>query len=374
MSRDTILIVDDNLTNLQVLLNFLHDSGFETLVAQNGEGALRQVKYAQPDIILLDVMMPGLNGFDTCRLLKERPDTRDTPIIFMTALSEVIDKVEGFESGGVDYITKPFEHEDVLARLNVHLTIRRLQRELEEKNTLLEHKNAQLLELNASKDKFFSIIAHDLKAPFSALLGLTRAVTEDGIRFSEDEIYNVMQALQTSTENLYALLENLLAWSRIQSGMIDYRPWHMRLYEVIHENIDLFHLNAEQKQISFENDVSQKTMVYADKDMIDTIVRNLISNALKFTHFGGTIRISAREEGQYIEIAVSDTGIGMSEDEVAKLFRIDVKYRNYGTDGEDGTGLGLILCKELVEKNNGTIWVESEPGHGSTFRFTLLKE
>ena len=223
------------------------------------------------------------------------------------------------------------------------------------------------------KTSFFSIIAHDLKSPFSALLGLTRAITEDGIRFSQDEIHNVMQALQSSTENLYTLLENLLSWSRIQSGRLEYRPWHIGLHEIIQENVALFHLNADQKQISLQNDVKQGTMVYADKDMVDTVIRNVLSNALKFTNSGGTIHISVREDEEFVEIAVSDTGIGMSEEEIVKLFRIDVKYRNRGTEGEEGTGVGLILCKELVEKNGGKIWVESEAGQGSTFRFTLLK-
>ncbi len=371
MNHATILIVDDNLTNLQVLLDFLHKAGFETLVAQNGEGALRQVQYARPDIILLDVMMPGLDGFETCRRLKERRGTQDIPVIFMTALSDVVNKVKGFDVGGVDYITKPFEHEEVLARVNMHLTIRTLQQELEEKNTLLEEKNRQLLELNASKDKFFSIIAHDLKSPFSALLGLTRAITEDGITFSQDEIHSVMQALQASTENLYALLENLLSWSRIQSGMFPYHPCHAELQEIIQENVTLFHLNAEQKHISLKNNVEPGIMVYADLDMVHTIMRNLLSNALKFTKTGGTIQIFARQNEQFVEVAVSDTGIGMTEEDVLKLFRIDVKYRNKGTEGEEGTGLGLILCQELIEKNGGKIWVESKAGQGSTFRFTL---
>ena len=371
MSHATILLVDDNVTNLQVLLEVLQESAFETLIAQSGEGALRQVKFARPDLILLDVMMPGIDGFETCRRLKEDESTRDIPVIFMTALTEVVDKVAGFEVGGVDYITKPFQHEDVLARIKTHLTIRSLQQQLQQQNALLEEKNQELKEVNTGKDKFFSIIAHDLKSPFSALLGLTRAITKDGIEFSQEEIKEVMGHLQSSTENLYTLLENLLSWSRLQSGRIEYRPWHVKLADIVNQNLALFELNARQKQIALSGSINEELSVYIDKDMIDTVIRNLVSNALKFTHTGGRIDLSARQKGDFVEVAVSDSGTGISEEDLPKLFRIDVKYKNSGTAGEEGTGLGLILCKDLIEKHGGGIRVESEVGEGSVFRFTL---
>jgi two-component system, sensor histidine kinase and response regulator len=371
MNKATILLVDDNLTNLKVLLECLEKSAFETLIAQSGESALRQVKYAQPDLILLDVMMPGIDGFETCRRLKEDSSTRDIPVIFMTALSEAVDKVTGFEAGGVDYITKPFQHEDVLARVKTHLTIRSLQQQLQDQNTLLEEKNRQLKELNAAKDKFFSIIGHDLKSPFAALLGLTRAITEDGIEFSQEEIREVMEHLQSSTENLYTLLENLLSWARLQSGRMEFRPWHVKLADIVKQNLDLFHLNSQQKQIELDSSVAEELSVYVDKNMIDTVVRNLVSNALKFTHAGGRIEISAEQDEDFVEVAVSDTGTGIPEEDLPRLFRIDVKYKNSGTAGEEGTGLGLILCKDLIEKHGGGIRVESEVGEGSVFRFTL---
>ncbi|MCP4396325.1 MAG: hybrid sensor histidine kinase/response regulator [bacterium] len=371
MSNATILLVDDNVTNLQILLGCLQESAFETLIAQSGESALRQVKYARPDLILLDVMMPGIDGFDTCRRLKEESSTRDIPVIFMSAMTDVVDKVAGFEAGGVDYITKPFQHEDVLARVKTHLTIRSLQQQLQEQNLLLEEKNQQLKEVNAGKDKFFSIIAHDLKSPFAALLGLTRAITEDGIEFSQEEIREVMRHLQSSTENLYTLLENLLSWARLQSGKLEFRPWHVKLVKPVSQNLALFYLNAQQKKIELKSTVAEKLSVYADKNMIDTVFRNLVSNALKFTHSGGRIAISAEQKGDFVEVAVADSGTGIPEEDLPKLFRIDVKYKNSGTAGEEGTGLGLILCKDLVEKHGGVIRVESEVGKGTVFKFTL---
>ncbi len=364
MNTATILIVDDNPTNLQVLLSSLQEIGFETLIAQSGEGALRQVKYAQPDLILLDVMMPGIDGFETCRRLKENNTTREIPVIFMTALSDTVDKIKGFEVGGVDYITKPFQHEEVLARVNTHLTILKLQQQIQKKNE-------QLRELNASKDKFFSIIAHDLKTPFSALLGFTRTVADSVVNFSLDEMTEIFIDLQKSAENLYALLENLLSWSRIQRGVMEHQPDHIDVHELVVQNVTLFTPNAKQKQITLLNSVRKETFAYADKNMIDSVIRNLLSNALKFTDANGSVEVSATQEDQFIKVSIADTGVGICEEDISKLFRIDVKYKNPGTAGEEGTGLGLNLCKDLIEKNGGKIWVESDAGKGTTFRFTL---
>jgi signal transduction histidine kinase len=367
MSKATILLVDDSPTNLHVLLSYLKDSGFETLIARSGEGALRQVEYAQPDIILLDVMMPGIDGFETCRRLQNNEATREIPILFMTALSDTVDKIRGFEAGGVDYITKPLQHEELLAPINAHLMIRNLQKQLQEKNQ-------ELQELNASKDKFFSIIAHDLRNPFTALLGFTRMAAEGLNDWSHDEIREMMKELGDSAETLYELLENLLSWSRLQRGVMDYFPDMFDISHIVNQNLALFSTIAEQKKIALISSLEPETFVFADGNMIDTVIRNLLSNALKFTNTGDSIEISAACDNSEIMIAVADTGVGIPETDLPKLFQLDVKYSNVGTAGEQGTGLGLLLCKDLIEKNQGTIWVESTVGTGTTFTFTLPLE
>jgi two-component system sensor histidine kinase/response regulator len=367
MSKATILLVDDSPTNLHVLLSYLKDSGFETLIARSGEGALRQVEYAQPDIILLDVMMPGIDGFETCRRLKNNEATREIPILFMTALSDTVDKVRGFEAGGVDYITKPLQHEEVLARINTHLMIRNLQKQLQEKNR-------ELRELNASKDKFFSIIAHDLRNPFAALLGFTRMAAEGLQNWSRDEIQRMVEDLGNSAETLYELLENLLNWSRLQRGVMEYFPDLVDIAYTVERNMELFATIARQKKITLTSSLEPEIFVFADGKMIDTVIRNLLSNALKFTNAGGNIEISAAYDDSEITIAVADTGVGIPEADLPKLFQLDVKYSNVGTAGEQGTGLGLLLCRDLIEKNQGTIWVESTIGVGTTFKFTLPLE
>ncbi len=395
MKKATILIVDDNTTNLNVLLDYLHEVGYKVLIAPSGEQALQQVQHVSPDLILLDVMMPGINGFETCQRLKEQNKTKNIPVIFMTALSDTMDKVRGFSVGGVDYITKPFQHEEVLARVKTHLMIRNLQQELQkknddleeyaallarrneelhEKNLELDEKNAQLKILNADKDKFFSIIAHDLRNPLGALRELPQIIVENIETYTHDELIRMILLQRDAAKGLFALLENLLTWSRIQRGMIEYKPQHLNLENIIARNIALIQAGAEQKQIRLIYRLGHENIpILADFNMIDTVIRNLMSNALKFTNTGGSIEISATQNEEFVEITVSDTGIGIKEEDLAKLFRIDEQYRRVGTANERGTGLGLILSKEFVEKHGGRIWVESEAGKGSIFRFTLAR-
>jgi PAS domain S-box-containing protein len=248
---------------------------------------------------------------------------------------------------------------------------KRAEAELLTAHAELKEKNAQLHELNASKDKFFSIISHDLRSPFSALLGFSQMLEQNIEKYTCADIKQRVHWLHVSAERLYALLENLLTWSRLQCGAMQQQPRQIQLIDIAEDNVDLFAPKAEQKKIVLSQTVSEHLCAYADYSMVDTVVRNLVSNALKFTPAGGHIEISAREQNDFVEIAVSDTGIGIYPGDLPKLFRIDVQYTHIGTAGEKGTGLGLILCQELVERNSGKIWVESEVGKGTIFRFTL---
>ena len=366
-SKSTVLVVDDNPTNLQVLLESLRQTGFKILVARSGESAIQQAEYGKPDVILLDVMMPGMDGFETCRRLKTREALKDVPVIFMTALTETSDKIKGFQAGGVDYITKPLHHEEVLARVATHLTMRRMQQQLQEQHLLLQEKHAQLQAINASKDKFFSIISHDLRSPLSAVLTGLRMLTDSKNDLSGDEQQEIIHDARDTTERLYALLENLLAWARIQRGVMELTPRPLDMRPLLEQNARLFAANAAQKRIAIRQTVTEPILIYADRAMIDAVIRNLLSNALKFTEAQGTITISASQRDAAVEVTIADSGVGMSADTLAKLFRLDVRYDQPGTAGEKGTGLGLNVCKEFVEKNNGTIVVESAPGIGTTF-------
>ncbi len=627
-----ILLVDDNVETLGALQEYLRHSGFHVALVNNGFDAIEFTRTHHPDVVVLDVLMPKMDGFETCRRLKQDDDTKNIPVIFVSAYDETIDKVRGFDVGGVDYIAKPFQHQEVVARISAHIRLRNLQKNLQEKNaqlqdeitqrihteqalrqsqeefrTIFEHapvmiasydgnatfqlwntecekrlkytqdeinasdaplslllpdagtratfvdgmgkmdgtfreyhvirkdgeacvqlwahfslptgqiisvghditqrklaeeallesqqysrniidssldmiitvdterrivefnpaaetafgytqedvvgrnvnilyarseessgvhetmvrenqsvkevynrrkngevfpcllsastlrdaqgktigymgisrditdlkqaqqqlqeKNEQLSELNASKDKFFSIISHDLKNQFGTLLGFGELVLENFEHYDRQKIYSLVGKMFNSAEKLYALLENLLTWSRIQRGVMKCTPSHLDAGRIALDNVELFQSQAERKQITLRSVVQEDQFIYADYSMVDTVIRNLISNALKFTTAGGKIIISCMEHDKdFRTMSVCDTGVGIPEDALPNLLRIDAHHTTPGTSGERGTGLGLILCRELIEKNGGKIWVNSKVGKGTTFSFTLPKK
>ena len=236
----------------------------------------------------------------------------------------------------------------------------------------INSKNQELFKLITEKDKFFSIIAHDLRSPFNALLGFTRMMAEDLPSLSQDEIQKIANTMRASASNLHSLLENLLEWSQLQRGLIPYNPVSFLLMPKIKESIPSVFESANKKGIEVSLDITEDLVVFADGNMLGSTIRNIASNAVKFTSKGGKVIISAKTfAGKSVEISIKDTGIGMSKEILDKLFRLDGNTNRKGTDGEPSTGLGLIICKEFVEKNRGEIWVESEEGKGSMFNFTL---
>lgn len=361
----TILVVDDNQTNLRVIINYLRDFGFKLLMAKDGLMGLKVAQTRKPDLILLDVMMPEIDGFETCQRLKADETTRDIPVIFMTALASEEDKVKGFDVGAVDYVTKPIQQREVLARVITHLRIR-------EQAKRLESQAAELMALNASKDKFFSIMAHDLKSPFQPLLGMAELQVLMADTLTPQNVAEMGQTIYQSAKNIYNLLENLLQWSRIQMERIEYYPKSLDLKDMVETTVQLLTPNATSKNITLQNNIGAFS-VYADEQMLDLVIRNLTSNALKFTPTGGLIEFSAREEieNRLVEVAISDNGVGISPEHMAKLFHLDMHHSTVGTAKEHGTGLGLLLCKEMVEKNGGQIWIESAWGKGTTVKFTM---
>lgn len=231
--------------------------------------------------------------------------------------------------------------------------------------------NQMLRVSNAAKDRFFSIIAHDLRDPFSTILSFVRLLQRNVDRFSKEDVLKLTEELRNMTLSTMTLLENLLEWSRAQTGKLELKLVSHRLAAIVDQNISLIKQHAQDKNITIEMNVEKSLMVFSDKNMTGTVIRNLLSNAVKFTDHGGQVTISARVINGLTQISVTDTGIGISETVRDKLFSIDTKISTKGTDDERGSGLGLILCKELVEKQGGTIEVESKVGQGSTFRITL---
>jgi len=238
--------------------------------------------------------------------------------------------------------------------------------------TEIKLKNEKLLIANAEKDKFFSIIAHDLKGPFNGFLGLTQIMAEELPSLSAVEIRKIAERMRNSAQNLYNLLENLLDWSQIQKGEFPFRLEKIQLNDVVRNSIDMLYESAKRKEIELTVDIADGLVAFADVNMLQTVIRNLVSNAVKFTGKGGQVKVTAiQTSDEYVELFIRDTGIGMSQSMLDDLFRVDVKTSRTGTEGEPSTGLGLLLCKEFIEKNGGKIGVESEVGKGSVFYFTL---
>ena len=252
-----------------------------------------------------------------------------------------------------------------------HDTMEQTAGELVQLNTKLEESKKGLLESNANKDKFFSIISHDLKSPFGSILGITEILISDYDELSSDEIKEMVQILRNSSVNVYKLLEGLLEWARTQTDRMEYEFKSIDFYETSINVAALLKSSAQNKNIFLNNGVKENSIVYADEKAIETVLRNLIANAIKFTQPDGTIKIESENKEDEVTISVSDNGIGMSEDDKNKLFKIEVHHTTVGTNNEAGTGVGLILCKELVKKHGGKIWVESELGKGSKFVFTI---
>lgn len=357
----TILIVDDIAQNIQIVANILKQEGYKIRFAKNGKSALEHAKNKPLDLILLDIMMPEMNGYEVCEKLKQQEATKEIPVIFLTALDEAVDIAKGFEVGGIDYITKPFNQLELLARVETHIKLKK--------------KEIALSETNATKDKFLSIITHDLKNPFNTLLGFSKLLLKNHNKYDETKREHLIQLIYESSKRGNELLQNLIHWSHSQTGRLKFNPIVLNLQNIVDSVIYELKTTAEKKKIQITPKIDNCIYVIADEPSTKTILRNLLSNAIKFTHKKGEIEITSTQISQnqtkYIEIAVTDNGVGISATNQKKLFNLKEQHSTLGTEDETGTGLGLILCQEFTKQNNGTIYVESAPEKGSRFAFTL---
>lgn len=360
-----ILVVDDNSENIQTVGNILSKKNYSLRFAGSGQQALQTLQFGKPDLILLDIAMPGIDGFAVCEKIKANPDTNDIPIIYLTAKTQPEDIIKGLKTGAVDYIKKPFNNEELQLRVKTHL-------ELKHSRDIINQQKQELTELNTTKDKFFSIIAHDLKNPFQILKSLSKILKKRYHDFDDDKKQNFINSIHNASTQGYELLDNLLQWSRSKMGTLEVQQQEYDIHEVVEDVIRLLNAGLTNKNIAIENNIDSNTKVFIDKNLISSVIRNLISNAIKFTKPGGRIAISAeKQQDTFYKITVSDTGIGIAPHDQQRLFRIDTHHTTKGTNKESGTGLGLLLCKEFVEKHNGRIWVESAMGKGSKFMFTI---
>ena len=357
-----ILIVDDQQANIDVLTDFLEMQGYTNLKQLiDSREVIATVADYKPDILLLDLTMPYLSGFDILQLLKENVSADVyLPVLVLTADITIESKRKALQLGASDFLTKPFDLIELQARVNTHLQIRF-------KNEQINEYAQQLEKLIATKDKFFSIIAHDLRNPFIGIENFIKILLKVG-KFNQDEIRMQLETIYDSANQGHELLENLLRWARSQTNSISLNQDAFLLNETVANCLKLIEIQAKNKEVKLINNVSAEIIIDTDQDVLETILRNLISNAVKYTETGGKVVIEATKKVKTIEIAVTDSGVGIEPQAMEKLFRIDKNLQSKkGTSGEKGSGLGLILCQEFIEKLEGNIQVESEVGKGTTF-------
>ena len=359
-----ILIVDDVVSNVLLLKILLTNEKFQVCTANCGNMCIEQAKKEKPDLILLDVMMPDINGFDTAVILKKDPETQDIPIIFLTALNNPSDLVHGFQVGANDFLTKPFNKEELVMRVMHQIQLVAAKR-------IIVRQNDELRRTINNRDKMYSVIAHDLRSPMASIrMVLNLAVNVVSPDTVGPEIFELLDKANRESEETHDLLDNLLKWTKSQTGRLNVVYQDFDLDEVVPGVVDIFTMIAEMKKITLKYIPSEeKITVHADNDMVKTVIRNFLSNAIKFTPEGKGIEVFFNREGDFARISVRDHGVGIAADRVETIFHKG--ETTYGTGGEEGSGLGLQLCQDFARKNGGDAYVESVEGEGSTFSFTI---
>lgn len=353
-----ILIVDDNQMNLLVAAKTLENFGFQTATVESGKESFIFLETELPALILLDIMMPEMDGYEVCRLLKKSEKWKEIPVIFLTANTQTENIVEGFDAGGVDYLTKPFKPQELRVRVINHIE--------------LAESKKMIVEMNRSRDKLYSIIAHDIRSPLSGIQQTIDAIDQGFFDPASDDFKDIIHHLLQRTKETSTLLTSLLQWTRLQSDTIKLEFQLINLTPVLLSCVNLLNANAMDKSIKIDIDFEDEVWAWCDEVSVHTVFRNLISNAIKFTRNNGHIKISAFTQDSITEVRIEDNGVGMSQATVDKIFRDNTHHTTSGTANEQGSGLGLMLVKDFVSKNYGKIFVESTEGVGTVFNVKLL--
>lgn len=355
-----ILIVDDVVSNVLLLKILLTNEKFQVCTANNGTTCIEMAKKEHPDLILLDVMMPDINGFDTAVVLKKDEATKEIPIIFLTALNTPQDLVHGFQVGASDFLTKPFNKEELVMRVTQQISLVAAKR-------IIEKQNAELRATLNNRDKMYSVIAHDLRSPMASIrMVLNLVIQSTSPETVGPELFMLLDQANRESEEVHDLLDNLLKWTKSQTGRLTVVKQELDLNDIIPGVVEIFMAIAATKRITLDlQSLVSPLKVEADNDMLKTVVRNFLSNAIKFSPEDSTIEIIMAEENGFAKVSVRDHGVGISADRIDTIFHKG--DTTYGTGGEEGSGLGLQLCQDFARKNGGDCTVESVEGQGSTF-------
>lgn len=363
-NKPLVLIVDDSPNNQRIIGTILSSKNYNLAYALSGQEALDFIDKKTPDLILLDIMMPGMDGFEVKSILNKDAIKREIPVIFITALEEPENKVKGFELGGRDYLVKPINKLEVLARVKAHLLIK-------EQSMQLIEANKKLQKANQTRDKIFSVISHDLRTSVGNMRNVFRFMLDGMVDPVEDR--DIIFDAEITSRHTFNLLENLLYWAKSQQGNIKIHQEMVDVEEAVSDVFDQEMGSAINKSIKLIKDIEPSLMVYADRITLNIILRNLLINAIKFTPEEGEISIIAKEETDGVHISVHDNGMGMSRDDIAKILQKTEAFSKKGTNHERGTGLGLVIVGEFLEMNGGDIHITSTIGKGSVFTVIFKK-
>mgnify|MGYP002789643951 CR=1 FL=1 len=362
-SKGDILIVDDTPDNLRLLSAMLTNQRYEVRKALNGQRAIFSAQADPPDLILLDIKMPEMNGYEVCRILKADPATQDVPVIFISALDDALDKVQAFAAGGIDYVTKPFQEAEVLARIENQLRIQRLQQKLTEQNKELARSNREL-------EQFAYVVSHDLQQPLQSVTGFVRLIMLKYQAGMDETAHDYLNRIHDAGMRMQRLIQDLLSYARLGTQEREFHPVDgNQLLEQVVENLQMV---IAEKQVSLTHDPLPKLM--GNETQLLQLFQNLISNAIKFMHpeVSPQIKISVNRQDRYWQFGIHDNGIGIAPENLDRIF--EVFQRIHSEKKYPGSGIGLATCRKIVENHGGSIWVDSQLDVGTTFFFTLTAE
>ncbi|MFZ5942282.1 MAG: hybrid sensor histidine kinase/response regulator [Bacteroidota bacterium] len=362
--EEIILIVDDDVENLRLLGNLLRDHQYRIALAKSGSEAISMVRASNPSLILLDVMMPDIRGYEVCRQIKKLEGAEDIPVIFLTARTDREDILEGLRAGGVDYLSKPFNSEELLLRIDNHISLRNARR------TVIQQAR-ELKKLNVLKDQVFSVISHDMKAPLASIQMLLDYLSGINPADQPELLNDTMSLIRDSTNETLLMLENLLHWSR--GFKEDQSPDPAMFYpsDIIRQCLLLTDNMIRKKNITIKLVGMNDYLALSDEESYKIVFRNLLNNAIKFSPAGGEIEVLLEKTNRWIYTEIRDKGKGVNPEKKDLIFSDSAYISERGTEGEKGTGLGLKICNMLVKKQGGEIGINEKWIEGASFRFSI---